>query len=66
MIRKSKLRERAKGDIRDLKAAARASKPLEGYVVLGKRDGISILRPKTKPTHFTSKEIRKAIAQSDH
>jgi len=75
MAKKSKRREWTKGDIRELKALARqklpASKALANkapatYVVIGKRDGVSILRPKAKPTHFTSKEIRKAIAQSDY
>jgi len=69
MAKKSKPREWTKGDIRALKALARqklpASKAPATYVVLGKRDGVSILRPKAKPTHFTSKEIRKAIAQSN-
>jgi hypothetical protein len=70
MAKKSKRREWTKGDIRELKAMARqkspGSKAPGTYVVMGERDGISILRPKAKPTHFTSKEIRKAIAQTDY
>lgn len=27
------------------------------------RDGVTILKPKTKPTHFTTREIRSTIAQ---
>jgi hypothetical protein len=75
MAKKSHHREWTKGDIRELKALARqkvpaskvsATKTPATYVVIGKRGGVSILRPKAKPTHFTSKEIRKAIAQSDY
>lgn len=34
------------------------------YKSVGKtHDGITILKPKTKPTHFTTREIRTAIAQ---
>jgi DNA-binding protein HU-beta len=40
------------------KVAARAE-------VLGTtRDGVKILRPKIKPDHFTSNEIRKAVTQA--
>ena len=63
MAKKTKGRAWTKGDIRELKAPAKSRTP---YQVVGKRDGVSILRPKAKPTHFTSKEIRKAIAQSGY
>ena len=74
MAKKSKRREGTKEDIRELKALAVvklkalavANKAPATYVVIGKRHGVSILRPKAKPTHFTSKEIRKAITQSDY
>jgi hypothetical protein len=34
------------------------------YRVVGEaRDGVKILAPKTKPTHFTAKEIRSTIAK---
>jgi hypothetical protein len=29
-------------------------------------DGVSILRPKTRPKHFTSKQIRKAIIEVEN
>ena len=63
MAKKAKRRVWTKEDVRELKALAK-SRP--SYEVIGKRDGVSILRPKARPTHFTSKEIRKAIAQSDY
>jgi hypothetical protein len=35
-----------------------------GYRVVGiTTDGVRILRPKVKPEHFTSSEIRRAIAE---
>jgi hypothetical protein len=35
-----------------------------GYATAGRtRDGVTILMPKTKPTHFTTREIRKTITE---
>ena len=37
------------------------------YQVVAKTyDGVSILRPKTRPKHFTSKQIRKAIIEVEN
>ena len=37
--------------------------PLGGYKVLGTtKDGVKILKPKGRATHFTDKELREAIA----
>lgn len=39
-------------------------KSARGYQVVGTtRDGVKILRPKAKPKHFTSKQIRKTISE---
>jgi hypothetical protein len=52
---KSKMTKQTKSRIARAKAA-----PV--YKVVGTTsDGVKILRGKTKPTHFTSKEIRKTI-----
>ena len=53
------------------KAARKVAKGLSAklghrpaYQVVAKTyDGVSILRPKTKPTHFTSKQIRETIIE---
>jgi hypothetical protein len=40
----------------------RRSNPASDYRIIGTTsDGVKILRGKTKPTHFTSKEIRAII-----
>jgi len=45
---------------RNVKAARR----IDGYVVLGKtKEGLDILKPRFKATHFTTKELRAAIAK---
>jgi hypothetical protein len=37
------------------------------YDVIGRTsDGISILRPKVRPTHFTPKQIRQAIIEVEN
>jgi hypothetical protein len=43
------------------------SKSSPRYDIVGRtRDGVSILRPKVKPKHFTSKQIRKAIIEVEN
>jgi hypothetical protein len=50
-------------------AMAKATKPAKTsrsgtYKVAGRtRDGVSILAPKTKPTHFTAREMRSTISE---
>jgi hypothetical protein len=42
---------------------AKAGRIVGGYKVLGTtKDGVRILKPKGHATHFTDKELRKAIA----
>jgi len=42
---------------------ADAGRVVSGYKVLGTtKDGVKILKPKGRPTHFTEKELRDAIA----
>jgi len=42
----------------------RAGKSGRRYDIVGRTsDGVSVLRPKVKPKHFTSKQIREAIME---
>ena len=42
--------------------ASGLKKSAQTYEVVGTTsDGVKVLRPKAKPTHFTTQEIRKAI-----
>jgi hypothetical protein len=42
----------------------KGTKKMPKYRILGRTsDGVSIIRPKMKSTHFTSKQIRKAILE---
>ena len=42
---------------------AAAERSVGGYKVLGTtKDGVKILKPKGRATHFTGKELREAIA----
>ena len=44
------------------RAGATSARSIAAYEVVGiTSDGVKILRGKTKPTHFTSKEIRETI-----
>jgi hypothetical protein len=43
--------------------SANGERSVDGYKVLGTtKDGVRILKPKGHATHFTDKELRKAIA----
>lgn len=41
---------------------SRKAKPVPGYKVAGEStDGIPILEPKTRPSHFTSREMKSTV-----
>jgi hypothetical protein len=53
-----------KSKIKRTQHRSKRTDPTGGYHVVGTTsDGVKILRGKTKPTHFTSKEIRATIDQ---
>jgi hypothetical protein len=46
-----------------VRSSAKTGKRLAGTKVLGvTKDGVRILKPKGKPTHFTQGELRSAVA----
>jgi hypothetical protein len=71
---KTKAAKSTKRTVLARKAARKVAKRLPAklghrpaYQVVAKTyDGVSILRPKTRPKHFTSKQIRKAIIEVEN
>jgi hypothetical protein len=63
-IRSSAKRVAKSGVLYGIKAKYNRKPQKKAYRIVGRTtDGVTILRPKVRPKHFTSKQIRSAISQ---